>query len=248
MIKKNKKNHKLIIIIPARLESVRLKKKLLKEIKKVPMIIRVAENAIKQNLGEVWVATDSKKIFNLCNRNKINSLMTSQKNKSGTDRIAEAYKLIKKNFDLIVNLQGDLPIFRKELIQKTVNLFSDPKTEISSAVCDLKNEELNDKNIVKAQVNLDEKNQGFAIDFIRKIKSKKNFFHHIGIYVYRPDTLEKFVRLKQSKNELERKLEQMRAMDNSMKIKLVKVQEIPPSVDTIDDLKKIRLLFNSNNS
>ena len=248
MIKKNKKNKKLIIIIPARLKSERLKKKLLRHIRKVPMIIRVAQNAIRHNLGEVWVATDSKKIFNLCHRNGINSLMTSERNKSGTDRISEAYKLISKKFDLIVNLQGDLPIFNKELIQKTMNLFLDPKTEIGSAVCDLKDEELDDKNIVKAEVKLDSNNQGFAINFIRTIGSKKNFFHHIGLYVYRPDTLEKFVRLKQSKNEFERKLEQMRAMDNSMKIKLVKVEDTPPSVDTINDLKKIRLLFNSNNS
>ena len=108
MIKKNKKKCKLIIIIPARLKSVRLKKKLLRNIKKVPMIVRVADNATKLNLGEVWVATDSKQIQNLCKSYGINSLMTSEKNRSGTDRISEAYKLINKKFDLIVNLQGDL--------------------------------------------------------------------------------------------------------------------------------------------
>jgi len=248
VIKKNKKKWKLIIIIPARLESVRLKKKLLRKIHKVPMIVRVAQNAIQQNLGEVWVATDSKQILNLCHKNGINSLITSKKNKSGTDRISQAYKIINKKFDLIVNLQGDLPVFKKELIQKTANLFLDPKTEIGSAVCDLKNEDLNDKNIVKAKVKLNAEKEGFAEDFIRIIYDKKNLFHHIGIYAYSPETLEKFVRLKQTKNEISRKLEQMRAMDNFMKIKLVKVKYTPPSIDTINDLKKIRLLFNSNNS
>ncbi len=248
MIKKNKKNWKLIIIIPARLKSVRLKKKLLRNIKKVPMIVRVADNAKKLNLGEVCVATDSKQIQNLCKSYGINSLMTSEKNRSGTDRISEAYKLINKKFDLIVNLQGDLPLFNKELIEKTIDLFLDPDTEIGSAVCNLKDEELNDKNIVKAKVCLDRSNQGFAEDFLRTINSKKNWFHHIGLYVYRPKILEKFVRLEQTKNEFDRKLEQMRAMDNFMKIKLVKVGDNPPSVDTMYDLKKIRLLFNSNNT
>ena len=112
----------------------------------------------------------------------------------------------------------------------------------------LKDEELDDKNIVKAKVCLDRNNQGFAEDFLRTINSKKNWFHHIGLYVYRPKVLEKFVRLEQTKNEFDRKLEQMRAMDNFMKIKLVKVEDTPPSVDTMYDLKKIRLLFNSNNT
>ena len=89
-------------------------------------------------------------------------------------------------------------------------------------------------------------NEGFAIDFCRIIKNHKFFYHHIGLYIYTHDSLNKFIKLKQSQNELKRNLEQMRAMDNNMKIKLVKVKEIPPSVDTLEDLKKIRLLFRKN--
>ena len=102
--------------------------------------------------------------------------------------------------------------------------------------------------MIKANVILDKKNEGFAKDFVRVIKSKKNFYHHIGLYIYTPISLEKYVNLKQTSNEINRSLEQMRAIDNKMKIKVVKLKNNPPSVDTMEDLKKIRLLFKNNNS
>jgi len=210
------------------------------------MIIRVAESALKANLGDVIVATDSRQIQNLCKKEKVDSIITPTDIKSGTDRVYYAYEKLRKKYDLIMNLQGDLPIFNKGVLEKTVCLFDDKTTEIGSAVCDLNNSELKDKNIVKAKVILDKNNEGFAIDFCRIIENKEIFYHHIGIYTYSHHSLKKFIKLSQSQNELKRKLEQMRAMDNNMKIKLVKVKEIPPSVDTFEDLKKIRLLFRKN--
>ncbi len=240
----NKKN--LIIIIPARLKSNRLSEKLLRKINGLPMIVRVAKAANDTNLGEVLVATDSEKIKKICNKNGIKSIITSSNIKSGTDRVYEAYKTIGKEYDLIVNLQGDLPIFKSELIKSIVNLFNDKDLEIGSAITNLDESEVNDKNIVKAKVKLDKKNQGFAIDFCRSIKNRKNFYHHIGVYVYTANSLKKFVNLQQTSNELERSLEQMRAMDNKIKIKLVRVDSNPLSVDTLKDLRKIRLLFKEN--
>jgi 3-deoxy-manno-octulosonate cytidylyltransferase (CMP-KDO synthetase) len=242
----NKKNKSLLIIIPARLDSTRLRKKLIRKISGVPMILRVAQSATKTNLGDVIVATDSKQIQNLCKKQKVDSIITPTDIKSGTDRVYYAYEKLRKKYDLIVNLQGDLPIFNLEVLKKTVNLFNDKKTEIGSAICDLHTGEFKDKNIVKAKVILDSNNEGFAIDFCRIIENKEFFYHHIGLYIYSHDSLKKFIKLSQSENEIKRKLEQMRAMDNNMKIKLVKVKEIPPSVDTLDDLKKIRLLFRKN--
>jgi len=242
----NKKNKSLLIIIPARLDSTRLSKKLVRKISGIPMILRVAESALQTKLGDVIVATDSKQIQNLCKKEKIDSLMTPTDINSGTDRVYYAYEKLKKKYDLIVNLQGDLPIFTEEVLEKTVRLFNDKTTEIGSAVCDLHVSEFKDKNIVKAKVILDKNNEGFAVDFCRVIKNKELFYHHIGLYIYTHDSLKKFIKLSQSQNELKRKLEQMRAMDNNMKIKLVKVKEVPPSVDTIQDLKKIRLLFRKN--
>ena len=247
-INRKLKKENLVIIIPARLKSERLSEKLLRKINNVPMILRVAKSAINYNLGDVYVATDSKKIFNLCKKSHVNSVMTQANIKSGTDRVFSAYKALNKKYDFIVNLQGDLPIFKKELIEKTVNLFFDDKTDIASAVCNLENSEIRDTNIVKANVILDEKNEGFAKDFVRVIKSKKNFYHHIGLYIYTPISLENYVNLKQTSNEINRSLEQMRAIDNKMMIKVVKLKNNPPSVDTMEDLKKIRLLFKNNNS
>ena len=247
-INKNLKKPNLVIIIPARLNSKRLSKKLLRNIDNVPMILRVAKSAINCEIGQVYVATDSKQISNLCKKNNINFIITKNNIKSGTDRVFSAYKTLKKKFDLIVNLQGDLPIFEKELIKKTINLFLDDKTDIASAVCNLESSEIRDKNIVKAKVILNKNNEGFAKDFVRLTNSKKNFYHHIGLYIYSPSSLEKFVNLEQTRNEIDRSLEQMRAIDNMMKIKVIKLKNNPPSVDTLDDLKKIRLLFKNNYS
>ena len=246
MINKNKKK-RIVIIIPARLKSIRLEKKLLREVNGLPMIVRVAQRAKELALGRVIVGTDSLEIFNICEKNNIESMMTKSEHNSGTDRINEVYNNIEEDFDLIVNLQGDLPVFRKELFEKTIKLFLDDSVDIGSAVCDLKDEEILDRNIVKAEVLLDKSNSGFAIDFVRNPpQQSNNLYHHIGIYIYRPKILKKFVKLPQSINEKERSLEQMRAMDNNLKIKLVKVSHNPPSVDTIEDLTKIRLHFKKN--
>ena len=194
MINKIKKNHKTIIIIPARLESKRLDKKLLRDIQGKPMIQRVVEKAKEYGFSKVIVATDSKEIFKLCKKNNFEVMMSLQKHKSGTDRINEVYSNIKEEFDLIVNLQGDLPIFRKELFEKTIKLFLDDSVDIGSAVCDLKDEEILDRNVVKAEVLLDKSNSGFAIDFARSpLQHRNNLYHHIGIYIYKPKVLEKFV-------------------------------------------------------
>ena len=212
----------------------------------VPMIIRVAKNAEKLNLGRVVVGTDSIEILNVCRSNKVEVLMTQKTHKSGTDRVYEVYNSLNENFDLVINLQGDLPFFTKQLFESLIELFVDDKVDIGSAICNLDNNELDDPNIVKAKVNLDERNQGFALDFTRVAKVKDNLYHHIGIYIYKPDVLKKFINLKQSKKEKDRSLEQMRALENNFTIKLVKICYNPPSVDTASDLQKIRLHFKKN--
>ena len=245
MINKIKKNHKIIIIIPARLKSSRLSKKLLRTIYGKPMIQRVAEHAKNLGFKDVIVATDSDEIFNLCKQTKIRVIMSLKKHESGTDRVYEAYELQKKQYDIIINLQGDLPLFDRNLLDGLIKLFDDDKVQIGTAVCNLENDEIEDENIVKAKVLL-ENNIGYVKDFKRKISSKLNYYHHIGVYAFRPKVLKKFINLNQSKNEVQRKLEQLRAMDNNLKIKTVKVDYNPPSVDTINDLRKIRLIFKKN--
>ena len=229
------------------MKSQRLAKKLLKNISGLPMIVRVAKNAEDLKIGKVVVGTDSLEIFNVCRNENIKTIITKRNHKSGSDRVQEVYEIMNEKFDLIVNLQGDLPVFKSDLLEKTISLFSDSSVDIGSAVCELSDEEMIDKNIVKAKVNLNKDGIGVAEDFRRQIKIKKNFYHHIGIYIYKPEVLEKFVNLKQTKSEKQRMLEQMRALDNNLKIKLVKIPYNPPSVDTYEDLRKIRLIFKNNN-
>ena len=144
MINKNKKIPSIVIIIPARLESVRLRKKLLKKIDGIPMIIKVAKNAEKLDIGPVVVGTDSFEILKICKKNKVECLLTNKNHKSGTDRVYEVYKLIDTSYELIINLQGDLPIFKKELFEKMICLFEDKTVDIGSAVCKLDKCEIND--------------------------------------------------------------------------------------------------------
>ncbi len=239
-----KKKSNTIILIPARLESERLKNKPLKLINGVPMIAQVALRATKLGIGDVVVASGNQLITDTLNKYKIKSVMTSSKHKSGTDRIYEAFNHFKKvGYNYIVNLQGDLPFFRDCLISETIKLLKDHSVDIGSAVCELKKEEFGDSNIVKAIATLDKDYSGFSKDFKRKVKSIKNCFHHIGIYVFRPSSLKKFVKLKRTSIEKKRNLEQMRALENGMTIKLVKVQQSPISVDTENDLKKVRYFF-----
>ena len=241
-IKTNKKK-KILIIIPARLESTRLSNKVLRLISGIPMIVRVAKRAETLKFAEVIVASGNKEISSVLDNYDIKNILTSKTHKSGTDRIFEVYKKIKKeNYEIIINLQGDLPIFKNELIYSLLHVMQDKKVDIGTAVCELDDYEESDNNIVKAEAKLKE-GEGFAKNFVRKISHKKNFYHHIGIYAYRPETLTRFVSFEQTSEEIKRGLEQMRALNNDMKIKVIKVSNNPISVDTIEDLKKIRILY-----
>lgn len=245
MININKK--KILVLIPSRLESVRLTRKPLRLINGEPMIVKVAKRAINLGIGEVLVVTGNKSIVGLLNKYSIQCFLTKESHETGTDRIYEAYRKMNCNIDIILNIQGDLPYFRDELIFSIIDLMNDTSVDIGSAICDLNNDEYNDSNIVKTEVKLNKKNEGYALDFLRYTKKKKNFYHHIGVYAYRPKTIEKFINLKQTNDEKYRKLEQMRALNHGMKIKVIKVSENPPSIDTKEDLKKIRLFFRRNN-
>lgn len=236
-------NKKIIIIIPARLESKRLPNKVLKIIDGEPMIVKVAKKSKSLRIGDVVVASGNERICKVLNKFKIKNVLTSKNHQSGTDRIYEAFKKIRKyENELIINIQGDLPYFSNSLIFSIVELMKDKKIDIGSAACNLEKNELNDSNIVKAEV-VFKNNFGYATDFLRKTDHSPNLYHHIGIYAFRPTTLKKFVSLKQTKEEISRRLEQMRALNNNMKIGLVKASKNPVSIDSIDDLKKIRLLL-----
>ena len=236
------KNNKILILIPSRLESKRLKKKSLRLILGKPMIVRVAECAKKMNIGRVVVAAGDIQIKQVLDRHRIESYLTLKSHKSGTDRINEIFENYFNNYNIIVNLQGDIPFFKKELLVKTISLLDDTKADIGTAAVELDNKYLDNSDVVKVKVDFKKKN-GYAEDFKRNINRKLGFFHHVGIYVFRPQTLKKFILFDQTAKEKIRKLEQMRAIDNHMRIKVSLLKYLPIGVDTKKDLKEVRSLY-----
>ena len=233
------------IIIPSRLGAERFPNKPLEKINNVPMIVHVIQRAKESQIGEVFVATPDEKIFDIVKDNGGQPIMTKNNHASGSDRIYEAYsnKLTDK-IDLIINLQGDMPNIKPSSISKLERLMREKKCEIGTLASVLKStDEISNPNIVKVQVDEDLNNNSFicAKDFFRTKKDIRNdkIYHHIGIYAFTNVALKKYVKLSRSKLEIERKLEQMRAMENNIKIMVGLSNSSPLSVDTKEDLNKV---------
>ena len=228
------------------MSATRLPGKPLLEINGLSIISHVSKKAEESNIGEVIVATEDQEIVDDVKKNGFNAVLTSNKHKTGTDRIYEALKKSNiKNVDLIMNLQGDEPVIDTEdiisLNDKMIRNYSNLGTLASKIK---NNKDLNNENIVKVitEKSLYENHFPRAITFSRKSKIIDNIYHHIGIYCYSKDCLEKFIQLKQSKNEVENRLEQLRALDNNIEINVSIAKSSPIGVDTKEDyiaLKKI---------
>jgi 3-deoxy-manno-octulosonate cytidylyltransferase (CMP-KDO synthetase) len=237
---------KTLTIIPSRLSATRLPGKPLLKIKGLSIISHVFRKAQEANIGEVIVATEDQEIVDDIVKNGGRAILTSNKHKTGTDRIYEALKKLDiHDADLIMNLQGDEPAINIEdiisLNEKMIINQSKMGT-LAAEIKDIKN--LENENIVKVITKKDLNENKFteAEIFLRSSLNRDNIYHHIGIYCYSTETLEKFVKLKQSKNEIEYKLEQLRALDNNIKINVARAKSSPIGVDTMEDylaLKKI---------
>ena len=217
-------------VIPARLHSTRFPKKILTDINGKPMVIRTAEQVSKsKNLNRIIVAIDSDETYQALKGFNYELIMTSDKHTSGTDRIAEVIKHI-NNVNVVINIQADEPFIDPILIDKLVEVHSDPTIEMSTLVStQISEEDYNNESIVKAF--LDEDN--FATDFKRKSIAQ---YKHLGIYGFTKKSLLDFVSFQQTANEKNRSLEQMRALDNRIKIKAVLTNEDSLSINTPDDL------------
>ena len=234
------------IFIPARLAATRLPNKPLEMINDQPMIIHVWEKAINASLGRVIVATDSNEIANIVKNQGGEFVITTQNHQSGSDRIYEA--LIESDTDnkieYIINLQGDLPNILTENLKSVLYILQNDNYNIGTLVSKIEsNSDLENKNIVKAVCDFNENDKiTGAIDFIRSNdQSLKNLlFHHIGVYSYRRKSLSDFIMLPQSSREISLKLEQLRALDNNMKIGAALIDNLPLGVDTYEDLNLIR--------
>ena len=237
------------IIIPARLASTRLPNKPLLPINGKPMILHVWEQAVAAEIGEVIVATDSDQIKQVISEAGGNCELTRSNHQSGTDRIYEALENFdqNKNINFIINLQGDLPQINRECLSSVVNLLSDEEAEISTLVCEMTDhDEINSKSIVKAIADINPNTKiGRAINFTRTPEASinGNYLHHIGLYAYTRSALEKFVHLAPSTREIDQKLEQLRALDNQMRIDIQLIDFLPLGVDTPEDLEKMQKLI-----
>ena len=237
---------KTLTIIPSRLSASRLPGKPLLKINDLSIISHVFRRAQEANIGEVIVATEDEEILDDVIKNGGRAILTGKNHKTGTDRIYEAFQKLKlKDVDLIMNLQGDEPEINIEDIIGLNKKMINSQYEIGTLAAKIKNlKDLDNQNIVKVitKENLDKNNFSEAVSFLRCSSKTINIYHHIGIYCYTVEALKKFIELNQSKNEIENRLEQLRALDNNITINVSQADSSPIGVDTEEDylaLKKI---------
>jgi 3-deoxy-manno-octulosonate cytidylyltransferase (CMP-KDO synthetase) len=240
---------KIAIIIPSRLKAERLPNKPLKFIKNKEMILHVHDIAKSSNVGEVIVATPDQAILDLIKSHNGHAILTSYKHQTGTDRVFEVFeKAMKSKPDLIINFQGDMPNLNPDAIKDLVAHMKKNLCDIGTLASNIENEqEEKDPNVVKVTVSHEVKKNTFskALDFFR-ISNKpldKMTYHHVGIYAFTNKALIRYVSLKRSKLEIERKLEQMRALENEMKIHVGYIDTPPLSVDTEADLNAVKKIM-----
>ena len=233
------------IIIPTRLGAKRFPNKPLAKINGVPMIIHVLNRAQESKIGEVLVATPDDEIFQVVKENGGKAILTKLDHPSGSDRVYEAYiKELKNNVDLIINLQGDMPNIKPNSISKLEKLMRSNDCDIGTLAFSIVDKnEIADMNVVKVEMDEILKGDDFfkAKDFfrIKKDSNHEKIYHHIGIYAFTNIALTKYVKFSRSKLERERNLEQMRAMENNLIVKVGLSDSTPLGVDKKADLDKI---------
>ena len=237
---------KTLTIIPSRMSATRLPGKPLLKINDLSIISHVFKKAQEANLGEVFVATEDQEIVDDVTKNGGKAILTSREHKTGTDRIYEALQKIDiKDVDLIMNLQGDEPAINIEDIISLNKKMIKSQSKLGTLAAKIKDfKDLKNENIVKVvtEENLESDQFLKAKTFVRSSSYVDNIYHHIGIYCYSTQTLEKFVKLNQSQNEIINRLEQLRAIDNNIKVNVALASTSPIGVDTEEDylaLKKI---------
>jgi 3-deoxy-manno-octulosonate cytidylyltransferase (CMP-KDO synthetase) len=240
---------KTLVLIPSRMSATRLPGKPLLKINNLSIITHVFKKAEEANIGEVVVATENQEIFDDVKQNGGRAILTAKKHKTGTDRIYEAYKKLGiKDIDLILNLQGDEPNIDINDISKLNTLMIKNQSNLGTLAAEINNKLQHvNKNVVKVatEEKLNSINFILALNFFRKnLKNNyQNIYHHIGIYSYSVNTLEKFINLRQSKNEIENNLEQLRALDNRLDIDVALAKSSPIGVDTQEDYLAIKKIM-----
>ena len=240
---------KPVVLIPARMASTRLPGKPLADIGGLPMIVQVLRRAEEADLGPVWVACDDPQVEAAVIAAGGRAVMTAVSHPSGSDRIFEALTRIDpdRTFDAVINVQGDLPTLEAALPRRAMVLLADPAVDIATLAAAIKEPaERTNPNVVKAVAAAESQaDHGRALYFSRATVpwGEGPLWHHIGLYAYRRDALERFVTLPPSPLEVREKLEQLRALEAGMRIEVAFVDTVPLGVDTPADLERARAIL-----
>jgi len=236
-----------IILIPARIGSTRLPRKPLLKINGREMILHVWDKAQNTKAEKVVVATDSQEIAEVLHKEGAEVIITNPSHQSGTDRIYEALNKLdkEKSYKYIINLQGDLPNITSDIINLGIDNIRNTDADILTYCREIDDPvDVGNPNIVKIATHKEKNNELNALYFSRSaIPYGANiYFEHIGIYVYKRDALDRFVSMDPSTLETTEKLEQLRALEGSMKINLILVDDKIISIDTIDDVERLSII------
>lgn len=235
---------KTLIIIPARLASTRLENKALASICGKPMIEWVLRQAKCADVGKVVVATCGEQIAEAVAKAGGEFIITDPALPSGTDRIWAAYVAMgKPDVDIIINVQGDLPLLQTEYLVDILKPFNTPEVDVSTlATLITDHDELTNPNVVKIAMDKPQNNISRAVYFSRLAvpANAVNYYHHIGVYAYRPKALEAFVNYPPCYLEQTERLEQLRFLNYGFRIDVKIVDSAPLSVDTYTDLERVR--------
>lgn len=239
-----------IIVIPARLASTRLPRKPLADIGGMPMIARVAQQALASGVGPVVVAADSEEILEAVSTLKeVQGVLTPPDLPSGSDRVAAALEAIdpQGRYETVVNLQGDQPMIVPGTLERALLPLRDPAIALGTLVTLIHSEKERDADsIVKAACAFrDGEEVARALYFSRQPIpwGEGPLWHHVGVYAWRREALSRFVKLPPTMLEQRERLEQLRALEAGMAIGCAQIDAMPPGVDTAADLAYVRRLF-----
>ena len=239
---------KTLILIPSRLSATRLPGKPLLKINGLSIISHVFKKAEEANIGEVVVATEDQEIIDDVKQNGGQAILTNKAHKTGTDRIYEALlKFNNSSIDLVMNLQGDEPLMNIDDIKNLNHQMIQNGSQIGTLGSIITDKDFyKNQDVVKVTTKESLLNSNFpeAISFDREIFSEsENIYHHLGIYCYQKNILKKFVSYEQSTNEIKKKLEQLRALDNDIKINVALAKGSPIGVDTEEDFMAVKKIM-----
>ncbi|MDR1475464.1 MAG: 3-deoxy-manno-octulosonate cytidylyltransferase [Holosporales bacterium] len=240
-----------VIVIPARMGSARLPRKPLADICGVPMIARVLMRAKEADIAEVVVACSEQEVAEVVKSYGGTPVLTDPALPSGTDRVYAAVDSLSKSYDIVVNLQGDLPTVDKETLASIINLLKNTSADMTTPgliIKDAEVERFNSVNVVKIAASIAEgQKSGRALYFSRAPIPYGDGpkIQHMGIYAYRIEALRRYKSLPQTFLEKRERLEQLRALENGMNIQVAIVEMAPIEVDTQQDLEQARNFYSN---